>query len=150
MTIKSKPLMIAAILGVLVLVQRLAPDTADVSQNVSLESESIGSSQMISGKVERVVDGDSLYVRGAKKQIRLWAVDAPEKSEAGYDAARDELKRLAYGKVLQCVVRDIDKYGRTVARCEDAQGRDINKAMLASGKAQEYCRFSRNYYGFCN
>ncbi|MDG1938177.1 MAG: hypothetical protein P8I62_04925, partial [Pseudomonadales bacterium] len=45
------------------------------------------------GVVRHVVDGDSLYLVGVKRQIRLWGVDAPELDESGYAAARRALTK---------------------------------------------------------
>jgi endonuclease YncB( thermonuclease family) len=104
------------------------------------------------GRCTRVVDGDSLYLASLKTQIRLWGVDAPERNEAGYQTAKDQLKALALQKELNCEQVDIDKYGRIVARCvvTAATGKtEINRAMIASGAAKEYCYFSRGYYGHC-
>ncbi len=102
-----------------------------------------------------VVDGDSLYLQGVKQQIRLWGVDAPERNEKGYGLAKDELKKLALGKMLICVTQDKDKYNRLVAKCfVDDPANDnlfeINKAMIDSHRALEYCRFSDGYYGHCD
>lgn len=132
----------------MLIVQRLSPDTGTHSTAAS-DKQSLAVGQVLEGKTDRVVDGDSLYLRGHKKQIRLWAVDAPETNEAGYNAARSQLERIAASKHLRCYIKDIDKYGRTVARCEDETGKDLNRAMLASGTAQEYCRWSKNFYGYC-
>lgn len=141
-----KLLLIIGLLGLMLVIQRLSPDNETVAAS-SGQSLTVG--DIIEGKTDRVVDGDSLYLYGHKKQIRLWAVDAPETNESGYNAARSELQRLAQGQRLRCQIKDIDKYGRTVARCEDAAGKDINRAMLSSGTAQEYCRWSKNFYGYC-
>lgn len=143
-----KLLLVIGLLALLLITQRLSPDAETGSASVSA-GQSLAVGQTIEGKTDRVVDGDSLYLRGHKKQVRLWAVDAPETNEAGYNAARSELQRLALGKDLRCHIQDIDKYGRTVARCEDEEGKDLNAAMLASGTAQEYCRWSKNFYGYC-
>ncbi len=144
---RVKLLVIIGLLALMLVVQRLSPDSDTAAASTGQSSLAVG--QTIEGKTDRVVDGDSLYLRGHKKQIRLWAVDAPETSESGYNAARSQLQRLAHGKRLRCHVQDIDKYGRTVARCEDEAGKDLNQAMLASGTAKEYCRWSKNFYGYC-
>lgn len=99
--------------------------------------------------VERIVDGDSLYLRGSDKQIRLWGVDAPERDERGYRDATKTLKALAGERQLRCEIVDIDKYERLVCRCFRRDGREVNRLMLESGTAQEYCFFSRGHYGFC-
>lgn len=105
--------------------------------------------KLLSGRVTRVVDGDSLYLSTYDKQIRLWAVDAPERNESGYKEATNTLVKFAKNKTLNCELKDTDKYGRYVARCEDERGKDINQMMLKSGTTEEYCRFSNNFYGFC-
>ncbi|MEM8498703.1 MAG: thermonuclease family protein [Pseudomonadota bacterium] len=143
-----KLLLVVGLLALMLIVQRLSPDT-DTRSTTAPKGQPLAVGQVIEGKTDRVVDGDSLYLRGHKKQIRLWAVDAPETNEAGYNAARSQLERLALGKHLRCQIQDIDKYGRTVARCEDKSGKDLNRAMLTSGTAQEYCRWSKNFYGYC-
>ena len=103
----------------------------------------------VSGRVRHIVDGDSLYIEGHKPQIRLWGVDAPEKDENGYNAAKSYLTRIAKGKRITCEIMDTDRYGRTVGRCTRKDGKQINRMMIESGRAQEYCRYSKGYYGHC-
>lgn len=103
-----------------------------------------------SGVVHHVVDGDSLYLRGEKVQIRLFGVDAPETDEIGYRASKDFLQRLAFDKRLACREVTRDKYARIVARCFFADGRELNRLMLDAPYTREYCRFSKNAYGRCD
>ena len=105
--------------------------------------------------VRHVVDGDSLYLVGVKRQIRLWGVDAPELNKPGYFAARNALLRKVKGKRLRCITQDHDRYGRIVARCYLASKNnklslDINEWMIKSGTAKEYCYFTKGYYGYCD
>ncbi|MGR3421462.1 MAG: thermonuclease family protein [Paracoccus sp. (in: a-proteobacteria)] len=101
------------------------------------------------GQVTRVVDGDTFWVSGQRTRIRVWGLDAPEVGRAGGSAAMAQLAGLAYGRSVQCRMRDVDRYGRIVGQCWLPDGRDIGAAMIASGTAREYCRFSGNYYGTC-
>lgn len=106
------------------------------------------------GIVRHVVDGDSLYLVGVKRQIRLWGVDAPELDESGYAAARKALTKKVKAKRLRCLTKDHDKYGRIVARCflttkKGSAAIDINRWMIAGGTAKEYCYFTKGYYGHC-
>jgi len=101
------------------------------------------------GQCRHVVDGDSLYIAGQDTQVRLWGVDAPERDESGYQKAKQALAKLALKQNVYCATQDIDKYDRIVARCFLESGEEINQMLLASGVSQEYCRFSKNYYGFC-
>lgn len=99
------------------------------------------------GNVRYVVDGDSLYLRGRSQQVRLWGVDAPESGERGFQAATDYLFLIAQGKRLECRQIDVDRYGRSVARCFLADGREVNRLMIESGKTREYLYFTRGFYG---
>ena len=101
------------------------------------------------GRVTRIVDGDTFWVASQNASIRVWGLDAPETDQLGGSAATGELARLIADQTLQCRQRDIDRYGRIVGQCFLANGRDITAAMIASGTAQEYCRFSGNYYRTC-
>jgi micrococcal nuclease len=101
---------------------------------------------IITSKVNYIVDGDSLYLHGYKPQIRLWGVDAPEKGERGFTKAKNQLKQYASSEELSCEKVDQDKYGRTVARCYLANGEEINRLMIDSGKAAEYKYFTKGFY----
>lgn len=101
------------------------------------------------GQVTRVVDGDTFWTNGQRTRIRVWGLDAPEVGRAGGSAATAQLAGLVSGRSVQCRMRDVDRYGRIVGQCWLPDGRDIAAAMIASGTAREYCRFSRNYYGNC-
>ncbi|MGI9284898.1 MAG: thermonuclease family protein [Pseudomonadales bacterium] len=102
-----------------------------------------------SGRVRYVVDGDSLYVEGVEPQIRLWGINAPERDEPGHEQATKTLRKLVLQKPITCYRQGTDKFGRTVARCETKAGKDISQEMLDSGKASEYCWFSKGFYGTC-
>lgn len=102
-----------------------------------------------SGRVTRIVDGDTFWISGQDVRIRIWGLDAPETNEPGGAAATAELTRLIAGQTLNCRQRDIDRFGRIVGQCFLPNGRDITREMISSGTAREFCRFSRNYYGTC-
>ncbi len=99
-----------------------------------------------SGKIARVVDGDTFYLEGLPTRIRLWGVDAPERDEEGFDEATAMLATLVYGKTLSCEHVDIDPYRRIVARCYFDDGSDLSESMIDSGAAEEFLRFTRGYY----
>jgi endonuclease YncB( thermonuclease family) len=101
------------------------------------------------GTVTRVVDGDTFWISTAGTSIRVWGLDAPETNQPGGARATAALTQLIAGQTLSCRQRDIDRYGRIVGQCFLPDGRDITAAMIASGTATEYCRFSGNYYRTC-
>ena len=109
----------------------------------------------VSGIGRYIVDGDSLYLTGFKTQVRLWGVDAPEYDEPGYQAAKNELRRMALNQKLSCRRVDIDKYQRMVARCfvlaaDGAEAYEINRRLIAGGVVAEYCWFSKGFYNECD
>lgn len=96
-----------------------------------------------------VHDGDTL--RCGADRVRLFGVDAPEVARGQVPAqplayeARDELIRLTRGRV-GCRIVDHDRYGRLVGRCWSDATSDINAALIRSGLATEYRRYSKGAY----
>ncbi|MBU0791977.1 MAG: thermonuclease family protein [Gammaproteobacteria bacterium] len=88
-----------------------------------------------------VIDGDTLDCNGTR--IRLAGIDAPEKpghcregrscTPGDPIASGNHLRALTRGPVV-CVPKEMDHYGRTVARCRSGE-RDISCAMIADGYA---------------
>jgi endonuclease YncB( thermonuclease family) len=102
--------------------------------------------------VARAIDGDTLELAG--ERIRLWGIDAPERSQTcrlaaqawrcGQDAAK-ALARLLEAGPIECEPRDRDRYGRLVARCT-AAGSDIAAVMVRDGWALDFARYSDGAY----
>ena len=101
--------------------------------------------------VARVIDGDTLDVGGVR--VRLHGVDAFERDQtcdrpAGAwpcgRAATSALKARADGRRLVCEVRDTDRYGRKVSRCE-RDGTDVARSLVDDGLALAYRRYSADY-----
>ncbi|PLR28191.1 nuclease [Caulobacter zeae] len=96
-----------------------------------------------------VHDGDTL--RCGQERVRLFGVDAPEVRRGAKPAeplayeARDELLRLTRGRV-GCRFVDRDRYGRFVGRCWSDATPDVNAALIRSGLATEYRRYSKGAY----
>lgn len=96
-----------------------------------------------------VHDGDT--IRCGAERIRLFGVDAPEVRRGKTPAepfayeARDELTRLTRGRVA-CRFVDRDRYGRFVGKCWSDASPDINAALIRSGFASEYRRYSKGAY----
>lgn len=102
----------------------------------------------------RVVDGDTLTVAG--ERIRLFGIDAPEKSQPCINGdgaqwrcgrwAQNRLQEIVATGPLRCNALSKDRYGRTVARCF-ANGKDVAAEMVASGAAFAYREYSLEYVG---
>lgn len=99
-----------------------------------------------------IVDGDTIRIGDTR--IRLWGIDAPERRQSCTmddgavsigEAARDYLTDIIGGRELVCERRDVDRYGRTVARCT-VDGVDVAAAMVTAGWAWAYTRYAGDLY----
>lgn len=96
---------------------------------------------------QTVTDGDTIRLNGTT--YRLWGIDAPEKGQwcGAYPAgitAEGTLEMLIRGRSISCEPKTKDRYGRTVALCT-ADGEDLSKAMVQSGMAWAFVRYSHDY-----
>jgi micrococcal nuclease len=98
------------------------------------------------GKVVSVYDGDTFTVAFDTlgigfflHQVRILGIDAPEirgktiEEKAAAAAARDYLRGLIDGRIIDLEIMDEDKYGRLLGRAaRHSDGLDISSAMLNS------------------
>ncbi len=93
-----------------------------------------------SGKVVKVIDGDTIDVLTPVKQkirIRLLDIDAPESKQAYGNASRKYLASLIAGKSVYIKESNKDIYNRTLGTVF-YNGININQKMVASGYAWVY------------
>lgn len=99
-----------------------------------------------------VIDGDTIEIGG--ERLRLEGIDAPELAQSclrgsgtawscGKEASQ-ALKALVAGKMVACDRKGEDKYGRVLAVCF-VEGDDINAAMVQSGFARAFIKYSQSY-----
>jgi len=96
-------------------------------------------------RVSYVVDGDSLWVRpvdadgaatGPRARLRLVDIDAPEICQSGGLQARDALRALVQGRLVQVAVRARDRYGRALAVVTRADDQvDVAAELVRQGLA---------------
>jgi len=103
----------------------------------------------VSGRVVRVIDGDTFRLDCCGASIRLWGIDAPERNTPAGPAATAALRSLIAGQRLSCTQHATDRYGRIVGQCALTDGADLGARLLATGTVREYCHFSRNHYRTC-
>lgn len=128
----------------------LASDPEDGGRTAAAEAETSTRADRLEG-VARVIDGDTLDVGGVR--VRLHGVDAFERGQVcdlptgGWPcgaAATTAMRSRAEGRRLVCEVRDTDRYGRKVSRCE-REGVDVARALVEDGLALAYRRYSADY-----
>ena len=102
------------------------------------------------GRVTRILDGDTLELDG--ERVRLALVDAPELDTAAGWQARTYLEAACpVGSNARIVRGGTDGYGRTVGKVT-CGGLNLNELMIVSGNARlwrSYCRgsFGRTDWG---
>jgi endonuclease YncB( thermonuclease family) len=98
-------------------------------------------------RVVVVADGDTLeLIPSGESQpirIRLEGIDAPELSEAFGREATAYTRRLLNQQRVRVEGRDVDSYGRLVARVT-VGGRDASRALLEAGLACHFTRFAND------
>ena len=112
------------------------------SRNQPKSSEPI---KVITGKVVRVADGDTITVLDAQNtqnKIRLYGIDAPEKAQDFGNKSREKLASLVAGKNITVTVVDIDRYGRNVGRI-NIDGKEVAEEMLKAGMVWVYTTYCK-------
>lgn len=97
----------------------------------------------LTGRVVHLADGDTLtiLVNHEQHRIRLWAIDAPESTQAFGQRAKQDLSEKVFGKTVTIEVKDRDQYGRLVGLIM-LDGRNINLEMVRDGLAWWYRHFA--------
>lgn len=98
----------------------------------------------LSGRPTHVTDGDT--IRFGPTRVRLHGVQAPEMDTADGPRARAALIALIGAGEVLCEDTGERSYRRVVARCFDAQGRDLSEQMVREGWATDWPRFSGGRY----
>jgi micrococcal nuclease len=117
-------------IGVLLLAAAVAaPPSQRVDERVGRSFEAV---------VVRIADGDTLELvpigdQGAIR-IRLEGIDAPETGEAFSREAQAFLRALVINQRVRVDGRDVDRYGRLVARVA-AAGKDASMELVRAGLA---------------
>lgn len=96
------------------------------------------------GEVVAIVDGDTIRVMhdGAAERIRLHGIDCPEAGQPFGTRAQQFTSALAFNQEVTVHVRDVDRYGRTVADIILPDGRNLNRELVAAGLAWSYERYA--------
>jgi micrococcal nuclease len=98
------------------------------------------------GVVTHVTDGDTVWVRvdGPSKplKVRVLGIDAPERCQAGGQAAREALASRVLGRSVDLAPRTHDDYGRVLSPLL-LGGEDIGAWMVLQGHAWSY-RYRRS------
>lgn len=97
----------------------------------------------LTGRVQRVGDGDTLTVRDANGRdtiVRIQGIDAPELGQPFSRISKGNLEELTLRREVKVFGQKTDRFGRTVGRVT-VDGKDAGLEMLRRGYAWHFKRY---------
>jgi endonuclease YncB( thermonuclease family) len=112
---------------------------------VALAGAGLVHAHEVGGRVVAVQDGDTVTILDAdrvQRRVRIAGIDAPEKSQAFGEAAKQSLARLVHGRQVEARCPKRDRFGREV--CSVYLGsRDVGLEQVRGGYAWWYREYAR-------
>lgn len=102
-------------------------------------------SEMLFGKVVRVIDGDTVVVLDEKNtqyKIRFQGIDAPERNQAFGKKSKNFLSDLIAAQTVKVEHTKKDRYGRIIGKIIFGNT-DVNLEQVKSGLAWHYKKYAR-------
>ncbi len=95
------------------------------------------------GKCVGVSDGDTIKVMHEEEaeRIRLYGIDCPERGQAYGQKAKQFTSDMTFGKIVDVLPVDTDRYGRTVGWVH-VGGRNLNHDLVGVGLAWHYKQYA--------
>ena len=121
------------------------------TKNNSLNAKVVQNPTILKGyQAVKVSDGDTLNVQkvengkfvGEVMKIRMFGIDAPEKTQDYGIESKQALEKLVNGKTLEIEEKNKDRYGRTVAVVY-VNGKNVNEEMVKNGNAWWYQEYDK-------
>lgn len=109
--------------------------------------QSNAESGLITGKVVRIVDGDTydILLNGTQTtRIRMEGIDAPEKGMPFYRKAKNYLSGLCFGKTVRLEIHGTDNHGRKIAFTYLEDGTELSHEMLKAGLAWHFKKYNND------
>ncbi len=101
--------------------------------------------KIVSGKVLRVVDGDTVHLQdqnGLKHKIRLLGIDAPESQQAYGKQSAEWLTKQIGSHMIEAMLTGKDRYGRDIGTLL-LNGKDLNLESVRQGNAWWYKQYAK-------
>lgn len=126
-------------------------NNAEIFKNKKIKERKVANLEISDGyQVLKVSDGDTISIQkvdngkfvGEILKIRMYGMDAPEKSQDYGPESRQALEKLVAGKTLSIEIKNKDRYGRTVAIVY-ANGKNVNEEMVKTGNAWWYQEYAK-------
>ena len=125
---------------------------AEVAQQPTQATEQPATSSLpvITGKVIKIVDGDTIDILQAGNittRIRCASYDAPETGQPfGKNAKQASLADLIAGEVIDVVIvdDDVDRWGRLIGEVMDDDGQRVAVKLVAAGLSWHFVKYAPN------
>ena len=106
----------------------------------------IANAEVLNGTVVGISDGDTITVLdklSKQYKVRLMGIDAPEKSQAFGNEAKQTLSNYIYNKEVRVEYKKLDKYKRIIGKVT-LDGQDICLQMIVDGMAWHYKAYEKD------
>jgi endonuclease YncB( thermonuclease family) len=103
--------------------------------------------ELISGKVVKVLDGDTydlLLEDMTTVRVRMDGIDAPESGMPFSNKAKQYLGELCKNQTVRISSDNKDRYGRIVSFSYLEDGRELSREMLKAGYAWHYKQYNKD------
>jgi hypothetical protein len=121
----------------------LLASAAAIALLVNLPTHAQPAKSTVTGLVQ-VIDADTLAIGGIA--VRLKGVDAMERdTPEGNIARKTMLTIVSNGETVTCTITGEKTQGREVGYCRNADGLDLNRAIIAAGAALACPRYDPRY-----
>jgi micrococcal nuclease len=96
------------------------------------------------GRVISIIDGDTIQVLSDRTpiRVRLYGIDAPERSQAYGRRARAFLSSAAFNQTVRLTLHRMDRNQRWIAHAVLPDGRDLSEVLLKAGYAWWFERYA--------
>ncbi len=100
--------------------------------------------ETFTGQVVGVADGDTIHVLHNDKaeRVRLYGIDCPEKKQPYGKKAKWFTSDLTFRKTVTVIVKDRDRYGRTIGEVILPNGKSLNRELVRAGYAWWYFKYA--------
>jgi endonuclease YncB( thermonuclease family) len=96
------------------------------------------------GKVVKVVDGDTfdMIFEEKKIRVRMFGIDSPERGQPFNVKAREFTASIIAGKEVSVIIHNKDRYGRFVCEVYLGDSTYVNAEIVKAGFAWHFTRYS--------
>jgi endonuclease YncB( thermonuclease family) len=118
--------------------------TLAVASLLATRGAAVPAGTELRGKVVKLHDGDSFELLRRSRTtvgVRVFGIDCPERGQPWGARAKSFTAGLIGNAEVVVVVKDVDRYGRTVGDVVLADGRHLSHELLRAGLAWYYRRY---------